>query len=93
MTPITEPANGRRFGPACLLLSYKFAVAAILRFDGGTSSPVGDKTSNHRTRRRHQGVLHPQLILAPAQDNRRNIHSARKRNEGVIQESERNQTY
>ena len=62
-------------------------------FPAFASEPVGDKASDHRTRRRHQSVVKPQLLLARGQDNRCHIQDARKRNEGAVQEPERNQTY
>ena len=54
--------------------------------------PVCDKSSNHGADCRHECVVKPQLLLARGQDNRCCIHGARERDEGVVQDPERNQS-
>ncbi len=54
--------------------------------------PVRDKASDHRTRRRHQRVIKPQLLLARGEHKRCHIHGARYRKGGIVQQPEGNQT-
>ena len=65
-----------------------------LAFEGFLSSfaskPVGDVATAHRTNRRHQGVVKPQLLLARRRDDRQHIHASRERITGVVEQPERN---
>src|SRR6266704_4431601 len=55
--------------------------------------PVCHKAPCHRTNRRHQGVVKPQLFFPCGQEDRQHVHASRQRDDGVVEESERNKTH
>lgn len=57
------------------------------------SQPVGDVASDHSAYCGHQGVVNPRLLRADAQNHQHDIHAARKRNGGIVEEAEGNQAH
>ena len=55
--------------------------------------PVCHKVPCHRTNRRHQGVVKPQLFFPCGQEDRQHVHASRQRDDGVVEESEGNKTH
>src|SRR6266536_307361 len=54
--------------------------------------PVRHKAPCHRTSRRHQGVVKPQLFFPCRQEDRQHVHASRQRDDGVVEKPQGNKT-